>query len=116
MKNLNGQEAVLALFTEAGNNETLFRKIEAATTAEALVKLGLENGYEFSAAELQEFMQGRSGEFVLGEEKEDYELSEFELEVVAGGTCSVRTITGVAAAAMIVSEVSNVNSSLCIQF
>jgi predicted ribosomally synthesized peptide with nif11-like leader len=113
MKNLNGQEAILALFTEAGNNENLFRQIETATGPEDLVKLGLENGYQFGAAEVQEFMQARSEEFLLGEEKEDYELSEFELEVVAGGTCSLRTITGIAAAAAIVSVVSNGRSSLC---
>lgn len=108
MKNLNGQEAILALFTEAGNNEALFRQIEAATGPEDLVKLGLENGYQFKAAEVQEFMQARSEEFLLGDEKEDYELSELELEVVAGGTCSFWSLKAVA----IVQEVSQGKSPL----
>ena len=80
------QQAIDELYVVANSNETLKKQLEAATSPESLVKIAARQGYELTVADIetlrrqtQQQAQFKSDEF------DDDELSEQELELVAGG-------------------------------
>jgi predicted ribosomally synthesized peptide with nif11-like leader len=80
------QQAIDELFMAANSDETLKEQLEAATSLESFVKVAARQGYELAVADIetlhcrvQEQAQLYSNEF------DDDELSEQELELVAGG-------------------------------
>lgn len=80
------QQAIDNLLTAANSDETLKRQLAAATNPESLVEIATHRGYELTVADLetlsrrtQQQAQPNADEF------DDDELSEQELELVAGG-------------------------------
>ncbi len=80
------QQAIDDLLVAANQDETLKGQLEAATSPESLVEIAARQGYQLTVADLetlrrrnQEQAQRHSDEFG------DDELSEQELELVAGG-------------------------------
>ncbi len=80
------QQAIDELLVAANQDETLKRQLETVTSSESLVEIAARQGYQLKVADLeallyqnQEQAQHHSDEF------DDDELSEQELELVAGG-------------------------------
>jgi predicted ribosomally synthesized peptide with nif11-like leader len=80
------QQVIDELYVAASSNETLKGQLEAVTSPESLVEIAASQGYQLTVPDLetlrhrtQELAQLNSDEF--GND----ELSEQELEVVAGG-------------------------------
>jgi predicted ribosomally synthesized peptide with nif11-like leader len=67
------QQSALAFFTHVEENPTLKQKVKAATSREEIFNLAQEAGYSLSADDIKAISQ-------------ESELSELELEAVAGGT------------------------------
>jgi len=85
------QQVIDELFMAAESDEKLKEQLEAAISPESLVEIAAIQGYELTVAELerlhdydQEAAQSSSDEL------DDDELSEQELELVAGGRGSKR--------------------------
>ncbi|MGJ5676696.1 MAG: Nif11-like leader peptide family natural product precursor [Nostochopsis sp.] len=80
------KEAVLSLIQEAQTNQELLQQLEAATGTTRVLEIGSAKNYEFNEEELLAVMQEQQLNFA-GQEPE---LSEEELESVAGGDINIR--------------------------
>lgn len=80
------QQAIDDLFMTANQNEALKRQLEAATSPESLVEVAARQGYELTVADLETLHRRIQEQGQLhADELDDDELSEEELELVAGG-------------------------------
>ncbi|MFP5270952.1 Nif11-like leader peptide family RiPP precursor [Coleofasciculus sp.] len=80
------QQVIDELFMAANSDQRLFKQLKAAISPESFVEIAVRQGYELTVADLerlhhydQEQAQRNSDEL------DDDELSEQELELVAGG-------------------------------
>jgi len=70
----------------ANSDETLKKQLEAATSSESLVDIATRQGYELTVADLEMLLRQNQQQAQLhSDEFDDDELSEQELELVAGG-------------------------------
>jgi predicted ribosomally synthesized peptide with nif11-like leader len=80
------QQAIDDLFMAANSDETLKEQLEAATNSERLVEIAARQGYELTVADLETLLRRTQQQTQLhSDEFDDDELSEQELELVAGG-------------------------------
>jgi len=80
------QQAIDDLFMIANQDEALKRQLEAATSPESLVEVAARQGYELTVADLETLHRRIQEQTQLNaDELDDDELSEEELELVAGG-------------------------------
>jgi predicted ribosomally synthesized peptide with nif11-like leader len=80
------QQAIDDLFMIANQDEALKRQLEAATSPESLVEVAARQGYELTVAGLETLHRRIQEQAQLNaDELDDDELSEEELELVAGG-------------------------------
>jgi predicted ribosomally synthesized peptide with nif11-like leader len=80
------QQAINDLFIIANHDEALKRQLEAAISPGSLVEIAARQGYELTIADL-ETLRHRTQEpaHLNSDELDEDELSEQELELVAGG-------------------------------
>ena len=80
------QQAIDELYVTANSDETLKKQLEAATSPESFVEIAARQGYELTVADLETLRRRTQQQTQLhSDEFDDDELSEQELELVAGG-------------------------------
>jgi predicted ribosomally synthesized peptide with nif11-like leader len=80
------QQAIDDLFIAASQDETLKEQLEATTSPESLVEVAARQGYELTVADLETLRRRTQEQAQLNaDEFDDDELSEQQLELVAGG-------------------------------
>jgi predicted ribosomally synthesized peptide with nif11-like leader len=80
------QQAIDDLYRAANSEETLKGQLEAATSPESLVEIAAHQGYELTIADIETLLRRNEEQAQLNcDEFDDDELSEQELELVAGG-------------------------------
>jgi predicted ribosomally synthesized peptide with nif11-like leader len=80
------QQAIDELDMAAKQNERLKRQLEAVTSLESLVDIAARQGYELTVADIETLRRRVQEQAQLNSnESDDDELSEQELELVAGG-------------------------------
>ena len=79
------QQAIDDLYVAANSDETLKKQLEATTSQESLVKIAARHGYELTVADLEMLRRRTQQQAQLHSDEFDDELSEQELELVAGG-------------------------------
>jgi predicted ribosomally synthesized peptide with nif11-like leader len=80
------QQVIDDLLMAANSDETLKEQLDAATSSESLVKIAARHGYELTVADLEMLRRRTQQQAQLhSDEFDDDELSEQELELVAGG-------------------------------
>jgi predicted ribosomally synthesized peptide with nif11-like leader len=83
------QQAIDELLMAANSDETLKEQLEAATSPESLVEIAARHGYQLTVADLETLRSRTQEQAQLhSDEFDDDELSEQELELVAGGLMS----------------------------
>jgi predicted ribosomally synthesized peptide with nif11-like leader len=85
------QQAIDDLLMAANQDETLKGQLEAATSPESLVEIAAHHGYQLRVADLETlFSRNQQQAQPNADEFDDDELSEQELELVAGGAGLMR--------------------------
>jgi predicted ribosomally synthesized peptide with nif11-like leader len=80
------QQAIDDLLMAANSDETLKDQLEAATSPESLVEVAARQGYQLRVADIEMLLRRTQEQGQLhSDEFDDDELSEQELELVAGG-------------------------------
>jgi len=80
------QQAIDDLLMAAKQDETLKEQLKAATSLESFVKVAARQGYELAVADIETLHRRVQEQAQLySDEFDDDELSEQELELVAGG-------------------------------
>jgi predicted ribosomally synthesized peptide with nif11-like leader len=80
------QQAIDELYMAANSDETLKRQLKVATSPESFVEIAARQGYELTVADLEMLHRQTQQQAQLhSDEFDDDELSEQELELVAGG-------------------------------
>jgi predicted ribosomally synthesized peptide with nif11-like leader len=80
------QQAIDDLLMAANSDETLKEQLKAATSPESLVEIAAHQGYELTVADIETLRRRTQQQAQLNsDEFDDDELSEQELELVAGG-------------------------------
>jgi predicted ribosomally synthesized peptide with nif11-like leader len=80
------QQVIDELLMAANSDETLKDQLEAATSLESLVEVAVGQGYQLTVADLETLLRRTQEQAQLqSDEFDDDELSEQELELVAGG-------------------------------
>jgi predicted ribosomally synthesized peptide with nif11-like leader len=70
----------------ANSDETLKKQLDAATSSESFVEIATRQGYELTVADIEILLDRTQQQAQLhSDEFDDDELSEQELELVAGG-------------------------------
>jgi len=83
------QQVIDELFMAAESDEKLNEQLEAAISPESLVEIATRQGYKLTVADLEMLHHYDQEQAQLNsDELDDDELSEQELELVAGGWCS----------------------------
>ncbi|MFP5270956.1 Nif11-like leader peptide family natural product precursor [Coleofasciculus sp.] len=83
------QQVIDELFMAANSDEKLKKQLEAAISPESLVEIAASQGYELTVADLEMLHDyDQKAEQSNSDELDDDELSEQELELVAGGGAS----------------------------
>lgn len=91
---VEAQHTIYKLAKSIDRDETLKTQLEAASSPETFVAISNENGYNFTIADLQTALQFVVQDTELNiDEFDDCELSEEELEMVAGGTARRAAMT-----------------------
>ena len=91
---IKAQNAIFELGKSVRQNAELKSQINKAKSTEEFLKISAENGYEFTIADLEFAINWAFQKNQLNsDELDDYELSEEELETVAGGTVAGRAMT-----------------------
>lgn len=81
------QQAIYNLCRAIESNSDLKSQIEQIQDVSSFLKIAAENGYEFTASDLEIAINlGLGNTSVSSDEFDDYELDEEELETIAGGT------------------------------
>jgi predicted ribosomally synthesized peptide with nif11-like leader len=84
------QQAIDELFIAANSDEMLRKQLEAATSPESLVEIAARHGYELTVVEIETLRRRTKEQTQLhSDEFDGDELSEQELELVAGGVSPV---------------------------
>jgi predicted ribosomally synthesized peptide with nif11-like leader len=87
------QQAINDLYRAANSDETLKERLEEATSPENLVEIAARQGYELTVADIEMLRRRTQEQAKLhSDEFDDDELSEQELELVAGGLSPVAYI------------------------
>jgi predicted ribosomally synthesized peptide with nif11-like leader len=80
------QQTIDDLLMVANSDETLKEQLEAATSPESLVEVAARQGYELTIADIETLLHRTQQQTQLhSDEFDGDELSEHELELVAGG-------------------------------
>jgi predicted ribosomally synthesized peptide with nif11-like leader len=80
------QQVIDELYVAASSNETLKGQLEAATSPESLVEIATHQGYQLTVADIETLLSRNQQQAQPNaDEFDDNELSEQELELVAGG-------------------------------
>jgi predicted ribosomally synthesized peptide with nif11-like leader len=80
------QQAIDDLYIAANSDKTLKEQLEAATSPESLVEVAARQGYELTVADIEMLLHRTQQQAQFNsDEFDDDELSEQELELVAGG-------------------------------
>jgi predicted ribosomally synthesized peptide with nif11-like leader len=80
------QQVIDDLLMAANSDETLKGQLEAATSSESFVKIAACQGYQLTVADIEMLLRQNQEQAQLhSDEFDDDELSEQELELVAGG-------------------------------
>ena len=80
------QQVIDELFMAANSNEKLNQQLEAAISPESLVEIAASQGYELTVADLERLHDyDQEPAQVNSDELDNDELSEQDLELVAGG-------------------------------
>jgi predicted ribosomally synthesized peptide with nif11-like leader len=80
------QQVIDELYVATNSDETLKEQLEAATSPERFVEVAARQGYELTVADLETLRRRTQQQAQLNaDEFDDDELSEQELELVAGG-------------------------------
>ncbi len=80
------EQAIDDLFMAANSDEMLKEQLEAATSPESFVEIAACQGYELTVADIETLRRRTQQQAQLhSDEFDDDELSEQELELVAGG-------------------------------
>jgi predicted ribosomally synthesized peptide with nif11-like leader len=80
------QQAIDDLYRAANSDEMLKKQLEATTSPESLVEVAARQGYELTVADIETLRRRTQEQAQLhSDEFDDDELSEQELELVAGG-------------------------------
>jgi predicted ribosomally synthesized peptide with nif11-like leader len=79
------QQAIDELLMAANSDETLKEQLEAATSPESFVEIAACQGYELTVADIETLRRRTQQQAQLNSDELDDELSEQELELVAGG-------------------------------
>jgi predicted ribosomally synthesized peptide with nif11-like leader len=84
------QQAIDDLFRAANQDETLKNQLEAATSPESLVEIATRQGYELTVGDIETLHRRTQEQVQLNaDEFDDDELSEQQLELVAGGWAAI---------------------------
>jgi predicted ribosomally synthesized peptide with nif11-like leader len=88
------QQAIDDLLMAASSNETLKGQLEAATNPESLVGIAAHQGYQLTVADIETLLSRNQQQAQPNaDEFDDDELSEQELELVAGGFFKIVKLT-----------------------
>ncbi|HEY9710685.1 MAG TPA: Nif11-like leader peptide family RiPP precursor [Oculatellaceae cyanobacterium] len=79
------QQAIDELYIAANSDETLKQQLDAATSPESLVEVAARQGYQLTVADIETLLRRTQQQAQLNADEFDDELSEQELELVAGG-------------------------------
>src|SRR4028119_1981427 len=80
------QQVIDGLYVAANSDEMLKKQLKAATSPESLVEIAARQGHELTVADLEALRHRTQEQAQLhSDEFDDDELSEQELELVAGG-------------------------------
>ena len=79
------QQAIDDLLMAANSDETLKKQLEAASSPESLVKIAACQGYKLTLADIETLRRRTQQQAQLNCDEFEDELSEQELELVAGG-------------------------------
>jgi predicted ribosomally synthesized peptide with nif11-like leader len=80
------QQAIDELLMAANSDETLKEQLETATSSESFVEIAARQGYQLTVADIEMLLDRTQQQAQLhSDEFDDDELSEQELELVAGG-------------------------------
>jgi predicted ribosomally synthesized peptide with nif11-like leader len=80
------QQVIDELYVATNSDETLKEQLEAATSPERFVEVAARQGYQLTVADLKTLRRRTQEQAQLNsDEFDDDELSEQELELVAGG-------------------------------
>jgi predicted ribosomally synthesized peptide with nif11-like leader len=80
------QQVIDDLLMAANSDETLKGQLDAATSPESLIEIAARQGYELTVADIEMLLRHNQEQAQLhSDEFNDDELSEQELELVAGG-------------------------------
>jgi predicted ribosomally synthesized peptide with nif11-like leader len=80
------QQLIDELYVAASSDETLKEQLEAATSSESLVEIAAHQGYQLTVADIETLLRQNQEQAQFDfDEFDDDELSEQELELVAGG-------------------------------
>lgn len=91
---IKAQQAIYNFCKAIDRDQQFKSRLEKVENQASFIRVAAENGYEFTLSDLQFALQGLSENAdIESDEFEDYELSEEELEMVAGGTASRRGAT-----------------------
>ena len=84
------QQAIDELYVAANSDEMLKKQLEAATNPESLVEIAARQGHELTVADIETLRRRTQQQEQLNSDEFDGdELSEQELELVAGGAPQV---------------------------
>jgi predicted ribosomally synthesized peptide with nif11-like leader len=88
------QQAIDDLFMAANSDEMLKEQLEAATNPESLVEIAVRQGYQLTVADIEVLLSRNHQQAQPNaDEFDDDELSEQELELVAGGLLTQIKVT-----------------------
>lgn len=79
------QQAIDDLYRAANQDKTLNEQLEAATSPESLVEIAARQGYQLTVADIETLRHRTQEQAQLHSDEFDDELSEQELDLVAGG-------------------------------
>jgi predicted ribosomally synthesized peptide with nif11-like leader len=84
------QQAIDELLMAANSDETLKKQLEATTSPESFVEITARHGYKLTVADIETLRRRTQQQAQLNSDEFDDELSEQELELVAGGLIGPR--------------------------
>jgi predicted ribosomally synthesized peptide with nif11-like leader len=79
------QQAIDEVLMAANSDETLKKQLEVTTSPESFVEIAARHGYQLTVADLETLRRRTQQQAQLHSDEFDDELSEQELELVAGG-------------------------------
>lgn len=91
---IKAQQAIYELCKAVEQDSEIKSQLETAKSPETFLEIAADNGYEFTISDMQFALQwAKERSEINNDEFDDYELSEEELEMVAGGTIAARAMS-----------------------